>query len=437
MSKFVSNKLGRFAELGKSLTKATTQLALEKVEDKVLKKKEEAQNLHRKMKAAKELVQSMGKLKGALMKVGQMLSITEDLILPPEVSALFTELQRNAPAMSDDDLDAVFLESFQKRPEELFKVFDREPIAAASIGQVHRAVLHSGDEVAVKVQYPEIVTAIKNDFDNLDNLKKFVTLLFPKAPNIDSYLKELKRSLAEECDYEMERKWLETFGEMAGERFPFIGIPKCYGDFSSQTVLTMEYMNGVSFSETLNYDQDTKDRLGQNLYDFHNFCFYEARMLHTDPQYGNYLFQKDKIIILDFGSVRTFSREFVCDYIRLLESVEKRDLSEYRKCLLQFGFFGEDDPPDLFEEHLEMVHKLLMPYLRQGKNSVPQSNPMEMVKGFVDKIDLRGRKSPNEEFLLLDRAHLGLYTKIKAWRSTIDWTSSMKRYWHNLSKSLE
>ena len=147
--------------------------------------------------------------------------------------------------------------------------------------------------------------------------------------------------------------------------------------------------------------------------------------------------EKNKIIILDFGSVRTFSREFVCDYIRLLESVEKRDLSEYKKCLLQFGFFGEDDPPDLFEEHLEMVHELLMPYLRQGKNSVPQSNPMEMVKGFVDKIDLRGRKSPNEEFLLLDRAHLGLYTKIKAWRSTIDWTSSMKRYWHNLSKSLE
>lgn len=423
--KFIANRIGRFAELGKSITKASTHLALEKLEGAI----DRTQDYQRKVLAAKEIVQSMGELKGALMKLGQMLSITEDLVLPPEVSAIFTELQKNAPPMKDDDIDGVFMASFGKKPEEIFKDFEREPIAAASIGQVHRARLSSGEKVAIKVQYPKIAQAIKNDFNNLDSLKKIVTLLFPKSPNIDSYLKELKRSLAEECDYEKEGQWLIEFHEKTAKAFPKVKIPKVFPDYSSQTVLTMEFMEGKSFVESKSFSQEQKDQLAQMLYDFHNFCFYQLRMIHSDPQYGNYLFNEDEIIILDFGSVRTFEKEFIEDYIALLKAIEHKDVEAYRKVLLEFGFFDERDSLELFERHLKMVSKLYDPFNQSGRYGIPKSNPMDMIKGFVDTIDLKGRKSPKEEFLLLDRAHLGLYTKVKGWGAQIDWVSSKLEGW--------
>jgi len=429
--KFITSGIGRFASLGKSLTKATGHMALDKVKSqvsKVQKSKEKVDEWHRKALATKELVQSMGELKGALMKLGQMISITEDLILPPEISTLFSELQKNAPAMSEKEVNQVFIDSFGKGPEEIYEYFDPEPMAAASIGQVHRAKLKSGEEVAVKVQYPKIADAIKSDFKNLDALKKVVTILFPKTPNIDTYLKELKRSLEDECDYEIERDNLLFFKENC-QRFESIVIPKVYPEFSSKFVLTMEYLEGDDFVDTKDYSQEDKDALGQLIYDFHNFCFYELGTVHADPQYGNYLFKKDKIILLDFGSIRKFPDEFVQNYIDLLMAIADRDLEKYKSALLKFGFFEEEDEDSLFSDHLHMIHDLYSPFNRVGKHKVPERNPMDLLKGFVDKIDLKGRKSPREEFLLLDRAHLGLYTKIRQWNAQIDWVGPKLKGW--------
>jgi hypothetical protein len=133
--------------------------------------------------------------------------------------------------------------------------------------------------------------------------------------------------------------------------------------------------------------------------------------------------------VLDFGSVRSFDRDFVSDYIELLQSIEAKELKRYRKVLLSFGFFDENDPEQLFSDHLDMVHNLYRPYIREGKNAIPGVNPLDLVKGFVDKIDLKGRKSPREEFLLLDRAHLGLYTKLRGWQAAIDWVTTKEEGW--------
>ena len=430
--KFVSHRLGRFAKLGKSLTKATGHLALERVEKtlkRAVEKKEEVENIKRKALAAKEIIKSMGELKGALMKLGQMLSITEDLFIPPEISKLFTELQKNAPPMKETEIDQVFIESFGQRPDQLFKEFYRKPIAAASIGQVHKAVLNSGEVVAVKVQYPKIVKAIKNDFENLEGIKKLISILFPKVPNIDTYLLELKRSLAEECNYIRERESVDFFREKAREKFPDIIIPKTYSEYSSETILTLEFMEGDDYVTSKTYTQEERDLLGQKIYDFHNYCFYGLRKIHTDPQYGNFLFRKDKVIYLDFGSVKSFDQAFVRLYIDLLQSIEREDLERYREVLLTFGFFEETDNRELFENHLKMVSNLYRPYIRPGKHKIPSVNPLDLVKGFVDNIELKGRKSPREEFLLLDRSHLGLYTKLRGWQAKIDWLTTKEEGW--------
>ena len=169
MKKFKSSQLGRLTKLGKSIVVATGHLAIDAVKNKtqeIISQNDKASELTRKISATKEIVQSMGELKGALMKLGQMISITEDLVLPPEISALFRELQKSSPPMSQNDLNSVFLKGFGKLPNEMFKSFDMLPMAAASIGQVHKAQTFEGQDVAVKVQYPKIVEAIKNDFKN-------------------------------------------------------------------------------------------------------------------------------------------------------------------------------------------------------------------------------------------------------------------------------
>ena len=116
-------------------------------------------------------------------------------------------------------------------------------------------------------------------------------------------------------------------------------------------------------------------------------------------------------------------------YIDLLRAIEEKDIEAYKRTLLEFGFFQEDDSQELFENHLNMVHKLYAPFIKEGKHSINNENPFDQVRGFVDSIDLKGRKSPREEFLLLDRTHLGLYTKIKQWQGSIDWLISKHRGW--------
>ena len=197
--KIKTSKLQRLTKMGTTLAKATSKYLVKKTLTKT-------NHLNVKTSVAKDIINSMGELKGALMKMGQMLSITEDMILPPEVTSLFKELQKDAPPMPRSDLDRVFLESFGKIPEGLFKSFDRTPIAAASIGQVHKAFLPTGEPVAVKIQYPNILKATENDFENLDQIKKFFGLVFPGAVDVTSLVKEMKRSLLMECDYEREKK---------------------------------------------------------------------------------------------------------------------------------------------------------------------------------------------------------------------------------------
>lgn len=430
--KFSSSRLGRLGKLGKSLAVATGHLALDVVKNKtqeIIDKNPKAQEITRRALAAKEIVQSMGELKGAMMKIGQMISITEDLVLPPEISALFKELQKSAPPMPRADLESVFMTCFQKSPEQIFQEFNYTPMAAASIGQVHYAKTHEGEEVAVKIQYPKIVEAIQNDFKNLDRINQLITLLVPGKPNIENYVQELRRSLLEECDYLKEIEHIDKFRELYSSQCPNLIVPKVYKELSNRSILTMELMQGDSFEETQNYSQEEKDQLGQILFDAHIYGIYGARYLHTDPQNGNYLFKKGKIILLDFGSIRSFDEEFIQLYVELLKSIEDNQLEEYRRIMLALGFFEPTDNQVLFENHFEMIKKLYLPYTQPGMRSIIKLNPFELIQDFMKGVSIKGRKAPREEFLLLDRANLGLYSKLKSWGSVIDWTNLRNKCW--------
>ncbi len=437
-----SGKFKRFSKLGTSLVKATGHIALDVVKTKAQElapkasqKAEEARQylekpyeLGRKAMAAKEIISSMGELKGAVMKLGQMISITEDLIIPPEISKLFKELQKNAPPMPKDDLINIFKEEFDKSPFEIYKEFDPTPIAAASIGQVHKALTFNDELVAVKVQYPKIVKAIEHDFENMDKIISLMKLLFPNSPKPDSYIVELKRSLLEECDYLKEAEHIEFFNESLNSEFPNILIPKVYKDLTTKKVLTMEFMEGDTFEETLKYPIETRNDLAQLHYDAHMFMLYNLKSMHTDPQNGNFLFKGNKIIMLDFGSVRAFPDDFIEIYKDLLISVENDDYEDYRDFITKMQILSESDDEEMFEKHYKLLKTIYLPYTKPGLHKIHKSNPFEMIHEFIKGVKVKGREAPREEFLLLDRANFGLYAKIRSWDASIDWVNAIKRY---------
>jgi predicted unusual protein kinase regulating ubiquinone biosynthesis (AarF/ABC1/UbiB family) len=401
----------------------------QEVSQNIKNSKEEVENIAYKVKVAQELVKSMGELKGGLMKLGQMLSITEDLILPQEISELFKTLQKNAPSMSEEDLNKVFIKNFGKKPSEVFTYFEAKPFAAASIGQVHVAVLPSGEKVAVKVQYPKIVNAIKSDMLNIKEFDRLLKILIPNKPQIDNLLEELKTSLLAECDYVQEANSIEYFREIFRTEFSNkIIIPQVYREFSTNEILTTQFMTGDSFEKTLEYPQEIKDELGELLYESFLFCLFNSKILHTDPQEGNYLFHKDKIIMLDFGSTRKFDDDFLHWYSLLCFSVRNVDKKIFRDCVINLGINEEQDSMQEIDKSFNLVADIYKPFLADGKYPIEDLNPFRLIKDYVSSIKLEGRKAAREEFIMLDRANIGLFTKIKKWKSSINWKAGRDRY---------
>ena len=419
-----------------ALAKVGSQLAIDfakekssQILEKSYQKAQEVQATAQQIKAAKELISSMGELKGGFMKVGQMLSITEDLILPKEITELFKSLQKDAPKMTNQEIDLVFKEDFGKSPEEIFAEFDRNAIAAASIGQVHRASLKDGTVVAVKVQYPKIVNAVKSDLKNIHQLDRLLNLVFPGKPDINHILDEVKDTMLKECDYKLEAQNIKEFTEIY-KKFPNIVIPQVYDDYSSSRILTTEFMQGDHFDATLHYDQEAKDLLGEVLYQSFLFSFFQNQMLHTDPQEGNYLFQQDKIIMLDFGSVKKFDKDFVEHYALMTKSVSENNTKMYRVATEFLQVSRSDYTDETIHEFMELANSIYRPFLDEGKYAVESVNPFQLIKGFLGQNmrNLKGKQVPKQEFILLDRANIGVFTKLTRWKSRVNWQEGKRTF---------
>lgn len=437
---FKSGKLSRFLSIGASLTKASANLALDAAKNKAqdyLDKNPEVRDLGLKIKASKEIIQTMGELKGAMMKLGQMISISEDLILPKEITELFRDLQKNSPSMPEAEVRNMIFKNFQKYPEELFLEFDIKPVAAASIGQVHKGKLHSGEEVAIKIQYPKIVNAIKYDFQNLHKIDRLIHLLYPNKPNVDNMIAELKTSLLEECNYLHEMEQMQFFKKAYQHQFPMIHIPTVYPEFCSEEVITMEWVSGDTYEQSLHYTDDQKDFLGTSLFESYLFSLWELKRLHTDPQNGNYLFKPDQIIMLDFGSTRSFDPDFLVDYCGMQMALETERPDLYAIIAKKLQLFKEEDDDEIIASHYEIIRELYAPYTMEGTGPISDINPFELFKEFFKNMDFKGRKSPRQEFLLLDRSTFGMYTKVKGWKSNINWVAGRNKFRNSIENEVK
>jgi predicted unusual protein kinase regulating ubiquinone biosynthesis (AarF/ABC1/UbiB family) len=263
-------------------------------------------------KNAKQVREELQGLRGPIMKLGQALSM-QTHFLGPEMIEELSALQMHAPPMHTTLMRAQFKSAFGKYPEEVFRSFDPEPFAAASLGQVHWAVTKSGDEVAVKIQYPAIREAIESDFRAL-RTAGFAARLTGHLP--ESVIKETERGILEETDYNNEAGNLEHFRKALAP-LEFVHVPKVHRDLSSDQVLTMSRARGLRLQDFLktNPSQELRDKFGAGLTRLFFFQLFRVQALHADPHPGNYLFNSDGTIgLVDFGCVKYLKPEVVRCY---------------------------------------------------------------------------------------------------------------------------
>ena len=295
---------------------------------------------------AEKLVATLGELKGAAMKFGQMAAMDPDL-LTPEVRQVLARLQNQAPSMAYAQVARVVEEELGQPPERLFARFEREPFAAASLGQVHRAQLEDGREVAVKVQYPGIAQSLQADLDNVGLLVRSVSLA-GKGLDGRAYYAELCRELLLELDYRREAALARAFGAAVAP-LPELVVPQVVDARSSGRVLTLELLPGVTLKDWVptRPTAEARFRVSQQLVRAIHGPFFLEGLIHADPHPGNFLVMPDgRLGVLDFGSIKRFSADFVEANRRLFERSLRSEMEELLALCREVGFSVELPEPE-------------------------------------------------------------------------------------------
>ncbi|MGH9095004.1 MAG: ABC1 kinase family protein, partial [Acidimicrobiales bacterium] len=322
--------------------------------------RKETLRAERQLKTTAEVVESLGSMKGALMKLGQMASYL-DAGMPEEIRQALATLQADAPPMTGELAASVIEQELGAGPDELFAEWDPVPMAAASIGQVHRAISRDGQAVAVKVQYPGVDVAIRSD---LDNSAMLINLLRAAFPSLDAapLVAELRSRIGEELDYNLEAKNQAYFAEaFAGH--PFIHVPAVVPGLSAQRVLTSELVVGSRYEEVLTWPQEERDLAGESIFRFVFGCLYRMRVFNGDPHPGNYLFHGGgRVTFLDFGLVKWFDDSEVQLLAAMARSlVTERDPAGFRRAAEDAGFLRPDPAlsdtqiADYFRHYYDLV----------------------------------------------------------------------------------
>ncbi|MDQ3964725.1 MAG: AarF/ABC1/UbiB kinase family protein [Actinomycetota bacterium] len=313
---------------------------------------------------AKQLVEMLGEMKGAAMKVGQLASFYE-FSAPGEYLSTYkdalTMLQNSAPPMDPEASRQVIKEEFGRSPEDVFATFDDRAVAAASIGQVHHATLHSGEEVAVKVQYPGVDEAVRADLKNVSAMTKISVAI---APNIDpgEVANEVRDRVMEELDYRREASNQERFAELYRDH-PFIVVPKVYPEYCRTRVITQEFIKGRSFIEAFDWDDQTKkNELGEILWRFFFGSLNRFLLFSADPHPGNYiLLPRGKVAFLDFGLVRAIDPGTLSLFTELGRALVADDKERGRTALEGMGVLNRRTPEiDAVWDHMKMINTPLL-----------------------------------------------------------------------------
>jgi predicted unusual protein kinase regulating ubiquinone biosynthesis (AarF/ABC1/UbiB family) len=365
---------------------------------------------------AEDIYDGLKSLKGSALKVAQMLSMDKNF-LPQAYVEKFSLSQFSVPPLSAPLVLKTFKTNFGKTPYEIFDEFNANSVNAASIGQVHLAV-KDNKKLAVKIQYPGVANSISSD---LALVKPIAIRMFNlQGKDSDKYFKEVEDKLIEETNYLLELEQSKEVVE-ACNKIENILFPNYYPEFSSEKIITMDWMTGIHLSEftAVNKDQEAADKIGQALWDFYMYQIHVLKKVHADPHPGNFLVDDhNRLIALDFGCMKIIPEDFYVPYFELINKNVITDPVLFNKKLLELEILREDDKPSEVIYFTEMFHDLLSLFTKPFKEETFDFSD----ETFFDSIAKLGERFSNDtnlrkmngnrgskHFIYMNRTFFGLY----------------------------
>ncbi len=317
---------------------------------------------------AERLARRLSQMRGAAMKLGQLLSLESADILPPEFSDALAALRASADTMPVSQLRRVLGREYGKGWETRFRELDLEPIAAASIGQVHAATAADGRELALKIQYPGVAKSIDSDVDNVATLLHASRIL-PVEIDVSGIVAEAKRQLRLEADYRAEAENLRRFRTLVADE-PMLWVPRVHDDLSTKRVLAMDFARGVPIEDLRDPDtpQERRNAIGALLQRLMFREIFEFHFVQTDPNFANYLVdpESDRLLLLDFGAAREYEPEFIAHYADLLRGVIRGERRAVLDAGVALGYLRYDDPRERLESALDLMFLVCEPLRHEG-----------------------------------------------------------------------
>ncbi|KAG7313216.1 hypothetical protein JYU34_000315 [Plutella xylostella] len=358
---------------------------------------------------AERIVDTLCKVRGAALKLGQLLSIQDESVISPELQKIFERVRQSADFMPAWQVDKVMTTQLGPEWRSLVKSFEDKPFAAASIGQVHLATLHNGQEVAIKIQYPGVAKGIDSDIDNLVGVMK-VWNMFPKGMFIDNIVQVAKKELSWEVDYLREAECTKKFKQLLAP-YPEYFVPDVVDSLCSQEVMTTELIEGTPLDQLFEVDYATRHDIA---YKIMRLCLHEMfvfRCMQTDPNWANFFYntQTKQVVLLDFGATREYSREFMDEYIEVIRAAADDDREKVLTMSRQMKLLTGYESKIMEETHVDTVMIMGEVFTSDGEFDFGTQKTTRRIQALVPTILNHRLCPPPEEIYSLHRKLSGVF----------------------------
>ncbi len=352
-----SSQFERFARLGAMSAGIASNMLISASSNLLRGKKSTVHSLLITNNNMRSLVTQLSKLRGAALKVGQMLSLEGGDFLPLAATEILAEVQNHAYSMPPKQLKKVLAEAWGKNFLREFLDFNVNPIAAASIGQVHKCQTIAKRTLAIKVQYPGVKDSIDSDIKNIGFLLKRSGLISSAVP-LDELLNEAKKQLHQEADYEVEAQYMSKFSKLLNND-PYFDVPKIDPDFSNQKILAMDFKSGVTIDQLVYYNQEKKNYVIEKLIELVFKEIFEFNVVQTDPNFANFLYDKktDRIVLLDFGATKRLDQKTVKNFKDLFIAILDQKNEQIEHILRELKLIDENIPNQILDTILTIINQ--------------------------------------------------------------------------------
>lgn len=416
-----STRLGRAVRLGMMAGEVALDGALSSMRQLASGRRPTAANWLS-ARNAETLARRLSTLRGAAMKLGQMLSLQEDL-LPPEFRQALALLRSEGYAMPSAQLHRMLGREYGAGWQRRFDTFDDEPIAAASIGQVHRARTRDGRDLALKIQYPGVARSIDSDVDNMATLLRWLDFL-PVELDVAGLAAEAKRQLKVEADYLQEADHAERFARLLRSA-PGIVVPRVHRDFTTRRILALDFIDSEPLEDLAGEDvpQRTRDGIARRIEDLMFRELFEFRLMQTDPNPANYRYRRrtDSLVLLDFGSTLEIDEERVDGYREICRAVIADDRQAIHRAAIRLGYLRDDTPADSAAGVLEIIGLVCLPLAHRGAYDFGASRLAQHTLDLGVEVAFRqGLPTPPASTMFLHRKLVGTFMLCAMLRARID-----------------